>query len=120
MKIFGWSIIGIVIITGIVWLISANDYFLYKFWAPKNEAVRREVFENTKSYKQGTIQELRRWQFEYIKAPNEQKGVLASTILHQIADFDRDLLPLDLREFVSDLERQQNTPVFGPTTQPKF
>jgi hypothetical protein len=85
------------------WAIQGNDFFMYKFWAPKYENVRREVFENTKSYKQGMIQELQNMQFEYAKATPSQRDSMASIILHRSADFPLEDMPADLRSFISSL-----------------
>lgn len=98
----------IIVLLGMGWACTGNDFFLYKFFAPRQEAVRRQVFEQTKSYRQGMIQELQDMQFEYIKASPEHKDALASLILHRAADFDEDRLPSDLRSFISELKRNQN------------
>jgi hypothetical protein len=98
---------GILILSfGMTWLVQGNEFFLYKFFAPKTEAVRRDVFEQTKSYQQGMIQELQNMQFEYIKAEPEHKAALRSLILHRAADFPSDRLPDDLRRFISDLKSE--------------
>lgn len=94
----------LIFISVITWFIAGNEFFLYKFFAPKQEQVRREVFEQTKSYQQGMIQELQNFEFEYVKATPEQKDALASIILHRVADFPEDKLPSDLRIFVQSLK----------------
>lgn len=96
-----------VFILGLTWVIQGNDFFLYKFFAPRQEAVRREVFEQTKSYQQGQIQELQNMQFEYVKASPEHQAALASIILHRAADFPEDKMPADLRTFIRDLRAQK-------------
>ena len=91
----------------LTWFIQGNDFFMYKFWAPKYEGVRREVFEQTKSYNQGMIQELQNMQFEYVKADKEEQVALAEIILHRSADFPEDKLPSDLRIFIAELRRNK-------------
>jgi hypothetical protein len=106
-----YAILGIVgflvIVFGLSWLVQGNDFFLYKVFAPRQEAVRREVFEQSKAYNQGMIQELQNMQFEYVKAAPEHRQALASIILHRAADYDDNKLPADLRTFVRDLRAQQ-------------
>lgn len=105
------AIIALMLLT---WVIQGNEFMLYKFWAPKQEAVRREVFEQTKSYNQGMIQELQNMQFEYIKADASHQKALRSIILHRAADFDSNKrfieshfgLPEDLRSFIEQLKGQ--------------
>ena len=102
-------IVGIlVLILGMTWLFQGNDFFMYKYFAPKYENARREVFENTKSYNQGTIQELENMQYEYIKANPNHQDALASIILHRAADFPQDKLPYDLKVFINDLKTKRN------------
>jgi hypothetical protein len=88
-----------------MWVIQGNDFFMYKFFAPKYEDVRREVFENTKSYREGMVQELRNMQFQYVKATPEHKQALASIILHRVADFKD--LPPDLELFINNLKKEK-------------
>lgn len=83
------------------WVLIAFDLMAFKFFAPKYEGVRREVFEESKAYRQGVIQELRAIQFEYIKAEPGHKAALRSIILHRAADID--FLPEDLQKFVNEL-----------------
>jgi hypothetical protein len=109
MKYIGIGILGFISTLGLVWLIQGNDFFLYKFWAPKYENVRREVFENTKSYNQGYIQELENMQYEYIQANSEQRKSLASIILHRVADYDMNRLTPELRNFIEKLRVERNS-----------
>lgn len=49
---------GVILLLGLIWIFQGNDFFLYRTFAPKYEKVRRQTFEQTKSYNQGMIQEL--------------------------------------------------------------
>lgn len=71
------------------WLTQGNQFFMYKFFAPKQEQVRREVFEQSKAYRQGMVQELQNMQFEYVKASKDGKEAMRSIILHRAADVPR-------------------------------
>lgn len=95
----------VVVVCGLGWVLTGNDFMLYRYFAPKQEAVRRQVFEQTKSYNQGMVQELQNMQFQYEQADDSHKAALASVILHRAADYDEDRLPRDLRTFISDLRR---------------
>ena len=90
------------------WLIQGNDFFLYKYFAPKYESVRRETFEQSKAYNQGMIQEIQNMRFEYVKATPEQKDALASIILHRVADYNLDKMPYDLRTFIETLRKERS------------
>src|SRR5574341_819953 len=100
-------VLVIVVVLGLIWGIQGNNFFMYKVFAPKYEQTRREVFEQTKSYKQGMIQELSNMQFEYYQASPEHQKALASIILHRSADYDENMLPSDLRSFIQLLKRER-------------
>jgi len=106
------SFLGILLlITLLAWFIEGNDFFMYKYFAPKKEQVRRETFEQSKAYNQGMIQELQNMQFEYIQADSIHKELLSSTILHRAADYDMDKLKTaspDLYDFIQKLKNKRN------------
>lgn len=92
------------LIFGLTWAVEGNDFLLYKYFAPKEEQVRREVFEQSKSYNDGMVQELYSMQRDYVMAKNdEQKAALRSVILHRVSSYDQSKLPFDLRQFIASL-----------------
>lgn len=106
---FGVAIVGILaLMLGVTWIVQGNDFFMFKVFAPKYEQVRREVFEQSKAYNQGMIQELQNMQFEYLRADQEHQSALASIILHRAADFDQDKLPPQLRNFITQLKAERS------------
>lgn len=80
--------------------IQAFGLFSFQLFGPKFEAARRRVFEQTKSYNQGMIQELENMQFQYEQADEAHRDALRAIILHRAADFDEDEFPTDLRAFI--------------------
>jgi len=105
MKHIGIGIIALAGFLGLIWIIQGNDFFLYKTFAPKYEAVRRQTFEQSKAYNQGMVQELQNMQFQFIQADKEHKAALASVILHRAADYDESAMPPALAEFVRGLRQ---------------
>ena len=101
-----WKIISIVciIIIVLIGLSMLIDYVLglqwYSFIAPKKENVRREVFENTKSYNEGKKQDLIKYRLEYLRAEDKDKSAIASTIRLMFADYDLDYLQPELQDFL--------------------
>jgi len=88
-------------------LIQGTDFFLYRAFAPKREAVRREVFEQSKAYRDGLMQELRSAQIDYAKAQTpQQRQAIRSLVLHDVAGFGDDLPP-DLDGFVRAVRAEQ-------------
>lgn len=100
---FGWVVGIIVVIFGIGWVVRANFFEQEKVFAPKEEALRRETFEQSKAYNAGMAQEIQSMQFEYVKATPEQRAAMKSIILHRVADYDVGKLPADTRKFVESL-----------------
>ena len=107
MKTIGNIIGGVLVILLLIWGIQGNSFFIYKFFAPKYEQIRRETFEESKAYNQGMVQELQNMQFEYIKADKEHKAALASVILHRAADYPTEKMPYDLKNFITQLKENK-------------
>lgn len=100
----------LVLILVLSWVFMGNEFFLYKYFAPKREAVRREVFEQSRAFNQGMVQELQNMQFEYVKTTDPQaKAALASIILHRASGYNLDdpIVPADLQSFVAKLKQEQ-------------
>lgn len=98
--------IGVLVLgLGLTWIAQGNDFFLTKVFSPRQEAVRRQVFEQSKAYNQGMIQELENMQFEFCRTDPSHQQALASIVLHRAADFnlEQDQVPQSLRVFVSTL-----------------
>lgn len=89
---------------GVGFLVQGGDFFLYRFFAPREEAVRREVFEQSKSYNDGMLQELRSMQMDYVQADAEHRDALAAIVLHRTAGYDVTSLPADLQDFIRSLQ----------------
>ena len=109
-KIVKWCLVAFVGFIALGWLTMGNNFFMYKFFAPKQEAVRREVFEQTRSFNQGMVQELQNMQFEYVKtADTNAKSSLASIILHRAAGYNLSdpIVPAELRSFIEQLKRER-------------
>jgi len=88
-------------------VIQGTDFFLYRTFAPKYEQVRRETFEQTKSYRQGMAQELENMRFQYEQADDAHRDALADLILHRAADVDPYSLSPELASFISNLRRER-------------
>lgn len=76
------------------------------FFGPKREAVRREVFKQTRSYNEAKEQELLKYRLEYLKSESEtDKAAIASTIRMGFADYDENLLEsVELRAFLRQIK----------------
>jgi hypothetical protein len=110
MKTVGAVVLVIVAILGLTWIAQGNDFFMYQYFAPKYEGARRQVFEQTRSFNQGMVQELQNMQFDYVKEKDPKaKAALASVILHRVSGYNLNdpIVPADLREFIEGLKKQR-------------
>ena len=79
---------------------------MYKFWQPKTENVRREVFENTQSYVESKRQDLTKYRLEYLRDTSAtDRQALKMTIVQEFANFDESkLTEPQLREFLRQMK----------------
>jgi len=99
-KIAGMGLGSLVLLIVVGCGLSLGGVYWYKFIGPKREEARREVFEETRSYNQGKIQQLSKYRVEYASADDETKKAIAATIRHQFADFPIDHAPAELQSFL--------------------
>ena len=103
MKPFLAIVGGVVGVGALTWGITYHDLLFTSFFAPKYENVRRNTFEQSKSFRTGAVQELQNMQFEYIKASPEHKKALADVIRHRAIEVPAHAMPSGLQSFISNL-----------------
>jgi hypothetical protein len=112
-KVILIALVVIVVGFGLDWVATGNDFFLYKYFAPKYAVAQRQVFEGTPSFNKGQIQELENMEFTYIHEKDpDSKAALASIILHRSSGYnlnDPDV-SADLRAFINGLKEKQGQP----------
>ena len=98
------TILGTVVGVGaLVWVGTAHELIFTSFFGPKFEDVRRTNFERSKSFRDGSVQELQNMRFEYVKAAPEHKKALADIIIHRATEVPENAMPADLSAFVNTL-----------------
>jgi hypothetical protein len=111
MKIFGIIVGGVLGLIMLIVILGAmglgGRYINMKveaWFAPREQNIQREVFENTKSYNEGKEQELVKYKFEYDKARGKDDvgtmRAVESAVRHSFADYEDDRLSPELQEFV--------------------
>lgn len=80
--IIGISILGIIFIFGLFGL------GWQKFFLPKQENIKREVFEQTQSFIHGKTQDLAKYYEEYTKADDKEKEAIKQIIIIRFAELD--------------------------------
>jgi len=99
--VFG-GLVLMIVFYGFGFLATGGNLAIYRFWAPKQENAKRQVFENTQSYVQGKIQNIGQECFAYRKADGAQKDALAREIRNEAATVSLDKIPGDERACVSE------------------
>ena len=92
-RVIMWVLVIIFISMALDWFAMGNNFFLYKFFAPKQEAVRRQVYEQTKSYRQGSVQRLNTLCTQFNDADNDHKPMINSVIAQEFAEWNADDVP---------------------------
>ena len=107
MKVVGYITIGIVVIVALIalaFVFELGGLQWKKFFAPKHENVRREVFEETRSYNEAKTQDLARYKLQYERSNDiEEKEAIAATIRHTFANYDAEKLPVGLASFLRQI-----------------
>lgn len=70
---------------------------------PAEEQLRRTTYEESKSYRDGTIRDLDNLRLQYLEASGDHRTALAATARHRAADFPREDLPPRLREWLAEI-----------------
>ena len=91
---------------GVLGIVGAEYAFRqHAYYAPRYEDVRRETFEYSRAFQEGTLRDLDNLRLEYARATNPAtKAALADTVRHRLADVPIDDLPVSLRTFARQVE----------------
>jgi len=83
---------------------QALGLFNLKFWGVKYEDARREIFEETKSFKHSIIQDMYDLRLEYSKADSDNiRNNIRSIVNNRVVGMDLDYLPIELRNFLNEM-----------------
>lgn len=104
MKIVGWIFAGVAGFAGLIalaFVLNLGGLEWARFFNPRRESVKRETFEQNKSYVHGSIQDLGKRYREYQAASEEDRVALGKLVALEFAEFDADLVKsAELRSFL--------------------
>ena len=94
-----FAIIAVVLaFLALIFVLQEFDLITYQFFAPKYEAARREVFENTQSYCQGSIRDFDNLYLQYTQSKSDdEKAVLVDTLRHRVSGVQPACIPPRIR-----------------------
>ena len=104
--ILKWALIVLVACLALDWIVMGNQFFMYKFFAPQQEAARRQVYENSKAYHQGSVQRLGSLCTQIDAADPDHKGMLQELVKHEFAEWDTKDVPEYLRPCLATARAQ--------------
>ena len=104
MKFTAFAVLALLAVVALGWLLTANSLALQKVFAPAQEQVRRDTFEQSKAYRDGAVQELAALRVEYMRAAPDVKPAMASLIRHKAAGVPPEALPYDIALFLKEIQ----------------
>lgn len=95
---------SLIIVAAIIAAVMFGGFYAYQYFAPKYEGVRRDVFEQSKTFHDGTVRTIRDYEYRWRTTtdPIAKAGIKAA-VFHELNSFSEDKLPSDLRKFVDEL-----------------
>jgi len=91
---------GFVLFIALICGLDYSGLMWESFIGPKREDIRRNIFEQTKSYNQANIQQLIDYRRQYMIASKQDKMIIANTVMHMFADYSPKGLDTELVEFL--------------------
>ena len=106
--VIGLGVLGLAGLFGLGFLVQGENFALYKFFAPREEQVRHDVFKQSQAYNDGVAQELGQMRLDYARAKTaEEKGAIRGLVMHEVAGYDTSKLPSNLQSFVSKVRSEE-------------
>lgn len=91
LKALGYTLLAVIGLIVLVFILEAAGLGMFKFFAPKKEAIKREVYENTPSFVEGKLQDLSRYYREYQQDSTATgREAIRHTVQTQFSYFDAD------------------------------
>lgn len=103
MKKTAGIVIGITLFISLIFGLQYLGLMNFKFFAPKYENVRREVYENTQSYVEAKRQAITKYYNEWRKGDEADKDALRTIVLQDFANFNLDLLTQQQKEWYDQI-----------------
>jgi hypothetical protein len=100
-------IVILLVLSGLGWVVQGNNFFMYKYFAPKQEQVRYDVFKQSQAYNDSTAKDVADYEIQYLHAAPEQQAAIASMILQEVSSYDTTKLPPAQQAFINQLRAKQ-------------
>jgi hypothetical protein len=105
-QVVGGILAFFIVVTFIGFLSMGSDFFLYKFFAPKQEAIRTQVYRESQAHIDGVINDLQKLQVEYASADAQGKLIIEDVVIQKSATFTGPM-PDSLTGFVAKIKAKK-------------
>ncbi len=109
MRVVAGIVAILLFIMALGWLVEGNNFFMFRYWAPKYEGARRQTYEQTKSYRQGSTQRLGtlcdQVHDAVVKQDDGHKTMLNDIIKQEFVEWDLNDVPSHLRPCLLDARK---------------
>ena len=104
-RVFFAIVFVIVLLGAIAFGLRYLAYSNTAFFAPRNEAIRRDVMIQSRAYSEASIREMYNFQRQYLAATTEtEKNAIKAMARHVASGYDINRLPADLQGFVRSIQ----------------
>jgi len=94
----------VILLLFLVTLAIFGGFQIRKVLLPAEESLRREVYEESKSYIDGTIRDLDNLRMQWLTADTEpQRTAIANVAKHRSVDFPEEYLPEHLKAWIDSI-----------------
>lgn len=102
LKTIGYTLGGLALLGVITFGLNGAGLINLKFWGVQYQDAKTDIFEQTKSYKHGTIRDIENLCLE-MERTNDlvHKRAIRSVLNHRISNFDRRDIPAHLMKCVN-------------------
>lgn len=107
LKWIGGIVVAAALLVVIAFAVPALRLQVMQVYGTNLESAKTDIYRENKSYIEGTLRDLRELRVDYIRADESHREALASLILHRANELDWERLPIDLRQFLSELRGEQ-------------
>ena len=99
------TVLTIALVVASLGAISFGSLAAYRYFGPRWESARTDVYRTNKSYIEGTIRDLRDLKRQWATASDQVgKDAVAKLALHRAGELDWGTLPRDVRDFLNEIE----------------
>ena len=104
-EFFSGGVMMTLLVLVVVGIMAVGGLAILRYVAPEEERIRRDTYEESKSYLDGTVRDLDNLRLQWHAATNDvHRDAIASTALHRAADFPEDRLPDRIADWLGTIK----------------